>query len=194
MERKWGRLDSQNGLYVFSETQLKLAGACIDSWRTTTFWALMYMQSFLFDAKNIHNIGHELETQPAQYEIIFNHYYGQSFSSISHLSAETAPKYFKPFLTALKAGRGTEASEIRRSWLAEMRKASALFGAMNPFWDTAEFNSMLTHYVTLLCDSAENDILGKYQEIGTSYLVLCRLAGDLGEYMAMGIIRQFHIE
>ena len=152
------------------------------------------MQSFLFGAINTENIGRELDAQPAQYDLIFRHYYGAAFSSISRLSTEAEPKYFKPFLSALKAGRGTEASEIERRWLAETKNAAAIFGALNPFWNTAEFETMLTHFIKLLCQSAENDMLGKYQKIGNSFLVLDRLAGDLGEYMAVGIIRQFHVE
>lgn len=31
----------------------------------------MYMQVFLFDAASVDGIGHELDTQPAQYEITF---------------------------------------------------------------------------------------------------------------------------
>ena len=39
MEQK--RLD----LYTFSEHQLILLNTCINAWRGSTFWALMYMQS-----------------------------------------------------------------------------------------------------------------------------------------------------
>ena len=154
----------------------------------------MYMQSFLFGAANVENIGHELEEQPAQYELIFRHYYGKRFSEIARLSVENEPRYFKPYLAALKAGRGTEAAGIKQRWLAEMKEAADIFGSMNPFWNGAEFETMLSHYIKILCTAAENDILGTYQEIGYAYLVLDRLAGDLGEYMALGIIRQFHVE
>lgn len=186
-------MNAREDSYSFTERQYGLFTACIDSWRTTTFWTLMYMQSFLFDAKNTDNIGRELDTQPAQYELIFRHYYGEGFASIGRLSVEASPKYFKPFLTALKAGRGTEASEMKRRWLLEVESAAEKFARINPFWSAAVFKTMLTHYITLLCTSAENDVLGKYQEIGDTYLVLDRLAGELGEYMAVGIIRQFNI-
>lgn len=180
--------------YTFTERQLDLFTACIDSWRTTTFWSLMYMQSFLFGAANVDNIGHELDEQPAQYELIFKHYYGENFSSITRLNVQTEPKYFKPYLVALKAGRGSEAARIKRGWLEEIKNAAEIFGSLNPFWNATEFNTMMSHFIRLLCSAAESDILGKYQEIGDVYLVLDRLAGDLGEYMAVGIIRQFNIE
>ena len=47
MEQK--RLD----LYTFSEHQLILLNTCINAWRGSTFWALMYMQSRLFHAENV---------------------------------------------------------------------------------------------------------------------------------------------
>ncbi len=181
-------------IYVVTERQRDLLSACIESWRSTTFWVLMYMQSFLFRAENVDNIGRELDTQPARYELIFAHYYGEAFSSVIRMNTQTEAGYFRPFLLALRAGRGTEASEIKRRWLEEIRYAAAKFGAMNPFWSTAVLETMLTHYIRLVCASAEDDMLGKYQEIGQAYLVLDQLAKDLGEYFAVGIIRQFKID
>ena len=53
MEQK--RLD----LYTFSEHQLILLNTCINAWRGSTFWALMYMQSRLFHAENVDSIYRE---------------------------------------------------------------------------------------------------------------------------------------
>ena len=64
MEQK--RLD----LYTFSERQLILLNTCINAWRGGTFWALMYMQSWLFHAENVDSIYRELQAQPAQYDQI----------------------------------------------------------------------------------------------------------------------------
>ncbi|KAB4834903.1 hypothetical protein [Lawsonibacter faecis] len=60
-----------NDEYTFTERQFFLFRACIDSWGSKIFWAFMYMQVFLFDAASVDGIGHELDTQPAQYEITF---------------------------------------------------------------------------------------------------------------------------
>ena len=69
MEQK--RLD----LYTFSEHQLILLNTCINAWRGSTFWALMYMQSRLFHAENVDSIYRELQAQPAQYDQIMERYY-----------------------------------------------------------------------------------------------------------------------
>ena len=116
MEQK--RLD----LYTFSERQLILLNTCINAWRGSTFWALMYMQSRLFHAENVDSIYRELQAQPAQYDQI-----------------------------------------------------------------------MERHNTTLLCDAADQDLLGNYHAISASYLLLDQLACEMGEYMSVGIIRQFHI-
>ena len=52
---------------------------------------------------------------------------------------------------------------------------------------------MFIHNTTLLCDAADQDLLGNYHAISTSYLLLDQLACEMGEYMSVGIIRQFHI-
>ena len=47
--------------------------------------------------------------------------------------------------------------------------------------------------MTLLVGSIDMLILGTYRKVGLNYLMLERLAADLGSYMGLGIIRQFQI-
>ena len=42
--------------YTFTEAQLILLNASVNAWRGSSFWALMYMQSRLFDAENADSI------------------------------------------------------------------------------------------------------------------------------------------
>ncbi|MFQ9918584.1 MAG: hypothetical protein ACLRWQ_21610 [Flavonifractor plautii] len=65
--------------------------------------------------------------------------------------------------------------------------------ALNPHWDASLWSSMFIHNTTLLCDAADQDLLGNYHAISASYLLLDQLACEMGEYMSVGIIRQFHI-
>ena len=143
MEQK--RLD----LYTFSEHQLILLNTCINAWRGSTFWALMYMQSRLFHAENVDSIYRELQAQPAQYDQIMERYY--------------------------------------------RIQLTARLSALNPHWDASLWSSMFIHNTTLLCDAADQDLLGNYHAISASYLLLDQLACEMGEYMSVGIIRQFHI-
>ncbi len=55
------------------------------------------------------------------------------------------------------------------------------------------WSTMLRHMVTLLVGSIDMLILGTYRKVGLNYLMLERLAADLGSYMGLGIIRQFQI-
>ena len=59
--------------------------------------------------------------------------------------------------------------------------------------DASLWSSMFIHNTTLLCDAADQDLLGNYHAISASYLLLDQLACEMGEYMSVGIIRQFHI-
>ena len=160
MEQK--RLD----LYTFSERQLILLNTCINAWRGSTFWALMYMQSRLFHAENVDSIYRELEAQPAQYAA---------------------------YLDSLDARQRSQAERIRCQWLDLNRLTAARLSALNPHWDASLWSSMFIHNTTLLCDAADQDLLGNYHAISASYLLLDQLACEMGEYMSVGIIRQFHI-
>ena len=173
MEQK--RLD----LYTFSEHQLILLNTCINAWRGSTFWALMYMQSRLFHAENVDSIYRELQAQPAQYDQIMERYY---------LAADYAA-----YLDALDARQRSQAERIRCQWLDLNRLTAARLSALNPHWDASLWSSMFIHNTTLLCDAADQDLLGNYHAISASYLLLDQLACEMGEYMSVGIIRQFHI-
>ena len=168
MEQK--RLD----LYTFSEHQLILLNTCINAWRGSTFWALMYMQSRLFHAENVDSIYRELQAQPAQYDQIMERYYAA-------------------YLDALDARQRSQAERIRCQWLDLNRLTAARLSALNPHWDASLWSSMFIHNTTLLCDAADQDLLGNYHAISASYRLLDQLACEMGEYMSVGIIRQFHI-
>lgn len=186
-------MDSRPEIYNATEKQLELVNASVSSWRCTTFWALMYMQSFLFDACNIEAIGQELATQPAQYEHIFSYYYGENFASNCNLYSEDEDGYFSSYLLELKAGHSPQAIEIKQQWLENVKGVAEEFCKRNPYWSGEIMHSMMAHFTELLCASAEDDMLGKYQHIGMHYLVLDRLAEELGLYIALGIIRQFGV-
>ena len=175
MEQK--RLD----LYTFSEHQLILLNTCINAWRGSTFWALMYMQSRLFHAENVDSIYRELQAQPAQF--------------ITGTAAAGSPlyRYYAAYLDALDARQRSQAERIRCQWLDLNRLTAARLSALTPHWDASLWSSMFIHNTTLLCDAADQDLLGNYHAISASYLLLDQLACEMGEYMSVGIIRQFHI-
>ena len=82
---------------------------------------------------------------------------------------------------------------LRCQWLDLNRLTAARLSALNPHWDASLWSSMFIHNTTLLCDAADQDLLGNYHAISASYLLLDQLACEMGEYMSVGIIRQFHI-
>lgn len=97
MEQK--RLD----LYTFSEHQLILLNTCINAWRGSTFWALMYMQSRLFHAENVDSIYRELQAQPAQYDQIMERYYGIQLITGTAAAGSPLYRYYAAYLDALDA-------------------------------------------------------------------------------------------
>ena len=97
MEQK--RLD----LYTFSERQLILLNTCINAWRGSTFWALMYMQSRLFHAENVDSIYRELQAQPAQYDQIMERYYGIQLIVGAAAAGSPLYRYYAAYLDALDA-------------------------------------------------------------------------------------------
>lgn len=187
MEQK--RLD----LYTFSEHQLILLNTCINAWRGSTFWALMYMQSRLFHAENVDSIYRELQAQPAQYDQIMGRYYGIQLIVGAAAAGSPLYRYYAAYLDALDARQRSQAERIRCQWLDLNRLTAARLSALNPHWDASLWSSMFIHNTTLLCDAADQDLLGNYHAISASYLLLDQLACEMGEYMSVGIIRQFHI-
>ena len=102
-------------------------------------------------------------------------------------------RYYAAYLDALDARQRSQAERIRCQWLDLNRLTAARLSALNPHWDASLWSSMFIHNTTLLCDAADQDLLGNYHAISASYLLLDQLACEMGEYMSVGIIRQFHI-
>lgn len=102
-------------------------------------------------------------------------------------------RYYAAYLDALDARQRSQAERIRRQWLDLNRLTAARLSELNPHWDASLWSSMFVHNTTLLCDAADQDLLGNYHAISASYLLLDQLACEMGEYMSVGIIRQFHI-
>ena len=67
-------MDHKPGSYTFSEPQMTLLNDCVNAWRGSIFWALMYMQNRLFHAENVDSIYNALQLQYKQYEYIMSHY------------------------------------------------------------------------------------------------------------------------
>ena len=109
MEQK--RLD----LYTFSEHQLILLNTCINAWRGSTFWALMYMQSRLFHAENVDSIYRELQAQPAQYDQIMERYYGIQLITGTAAAGSPLYRYYAAYLDALDALDARQRSRLSAS-------------------------------------------------------------------------------
>ena len=155
----------QLDLYTFSEHQLILLNTCINAWRGSTFWALMYMQSRLFHAENVDSIYRELQAQPAQYDQIMGATMASSSLSVPRRQATPLYRYYAAYLDALDARWRSQAERIRRQWLDLNRLTAARLSALNPHWDASLWSNMFIHNTTLLCDAADQDLLGNYHAI-----------------------------
>ena len=181
------------GIYRVTEQQLDLFSACINSWRSSTFWALMYLQSFLFGASNVASIEQEVSDLPTLYAQIFERFYGAKYASLFSSNPHHNDSFLKQYMTELVTKQRRAAAETKKRWLDYAIFVSERFGMLNPHWSASIWEPMLTHYIELICACADDDLLGKYQEVGDTYLILDGLSSDLGEYMAIGIIKQFNI-
>ena len=103
-------------------------------------------------------------------------------------------RYYPAYLTYLDGRRRNLDDEIRLKWLELDRQTAAQLALLNPFWDSSVWGTLFVHNTELLCQAADQDLLGNYRAISNTYLVLDRLAREMGEYMGVGIIRQFQIE
>ena len=162
--------------YTFTEAQLILLNASVNAWRGSSFWALMYMQSRLFDAENADSIYQELQAQPAHYDQIMERYYGVSLTSGAAADGSPLYHYYDTYLEHLKQRQRRQAEQIRQQWLELNRLTAQRLAELNPHWESSLWGSMFTHNTNLLCQAADQDLLGNYRAISSSYLLLDRLA------------------
>lgn len=176
-----------------SENQYELVKMCVDAWQLGIFWGLMYMQSRLFDADNAKSMEEELGVMPKYYDEILQLYYGKSIGSMIGEQIEPLYNFFIEYLKLVAARKRAQAAELKQQWLIAMEKAAHRLADLNPYWSANVWETTLTHMVQLLSNAIDSNIMGQYKKIGDIYLVLDRLATELGAYMGIGIIRQFNI-
>ena len=117
--------------------------------------------------------------------------YGGSLPSGAAADGSPLYHYYDTYLEHLKQRQRRQAEQIRQQWLELNRLTAQRLAELNPHWESSLWGSMFTHNTNLLCQAADQDLLGNYRAISSSYLLLDRLAQEMGEYMATGIIRQF---
>ena len=142
--------------YTFTETQLILLNASVNAWRGSSFWALMYMQSRLFDAENADSIYQELQAQPAHYDQIMERYYGVSLTSGAAADGSPLYHYYDTYLEHLKQRQRRQAEQIRQQWLELNRLTAQRLAELNPHWESSLWGSMFTHNTNLLCQAADD--------------------------------------
>ena len=184
-------MDSQP--LMFSETQYDLVQICIDAWRLGSFWSILYMQSRMFDGDNAKSMEEELSAIPKQYGAILQPYYGPAVGTLISARIQTIYGFYIEYLDLVISRRRSRAEEVKQAWLLAADDAGQTISEQNPYWDAHMWSTMLRHMVTLLVGSIDMLILGTYRKVGLNYLMLERLAADLGSYMGLGIIRQFQI-
>ncbi len=178
--------------YTFSEQQLALFNDSVNAWRGSIFWALMYMQSKLFHADNVESIYYELQNQYKQYEAMMQKYYKLNLGT-EVPAGSPLYHYYATYLDYLSERKREQAEETRRKWLELDRLTATRLADLNPYWDASTWSTLFIHNTQMLCQAADEDLLGNYNAISRYYLILDRLAREMGEYMAVGIIRQFQV-
>lgn len=154
------------------------------------FWSLAYLNAALFHCPNREAVRRKLLALPEQHERLITYFYHSPEGVATAAALGRANRAFIQYIDAT-AGRDSEACDrCEAVWNEAIDAAAANLARLNPDWKREIWKAMLTQEYNMLRDIARATAEGNY-EVFPKHTPLCaRLARDMSEYLANGVVRQ----
>lgn len=185
----------QNGIESpnITRTQLDVLADIQTVWQHNVFWTYMYMQSSMFNSPNQLVIEEGILSLADAYGRLLGQYYGNGTKMILEKDIEAFFKTYIQYIEKLTQGEQAAQTELHQQWKEIGRKLAQKLSDLNPYWGMPEWNAMILQQIKMLDMEADNCLQGKYNSLESSFELFSRLATDMGNYMASGVIKQFGI-
>ena len=161
------------GVDMLTPEQYEVLASCANIWRHNVFWSLMALQQKLFSLPNAPVSEKEVLDLAGRYAELFRQYYGPN--------------------TARRIGSAAEPCPAEDDWVESARGIARELSTLNDFWREREWRAMLIHQIDILASEAKSTAAGDYSQTPLNYDVLDGICTEMGNYMALGLIRQFEI-
>lgn len=187
-ERKANCLDKSLNL-----KQQQLFNTLRRLWVEHAMWTRFFIVSTAFGLSDLEYVTNRLLRNPSDFAELLRPLYG----------SEKAAKFQKLFtehliiaaklVDAAKAGDITAADEFRKKWHQNADDIAAFLSEINPFWCKKAWQTMFYDHLKMTENEAAQILTGKYEASISEFDAIQKQALEMGDYMASGVMRQFHV-
>lgn len=181
------------GVELLTPEQYEVLVSCANIWRHNVFWSLMALQQKLFSLPNASVSEKEVLDLAGKYAGIFRQYYGPNAARKMGSAVERYCRLYLGYLDELCLKSGKKPCPAGDNWVKAAGDIARELAALNEFWREREWRAMLTHQIDVLANEAQSTAAGDYGKTPFNYDVLDSVCTEMGNYMALGLIRQFGI-
>lgn len=154
----------------------------------TLFWQLTFLNSALLGAPNKQTVQMKLLGQGILCEPLITACYD---TPPGHQLVRLIDKNNRLFIIYVErySVRNPAAREAAmKQWLDNGSQIARLLPMLNPYWKYPEWNAMIRHQIQLLSTIANDTAQGRYVTLNTTAPLCQRLAADMADYMAAGVL------
>ncbi len=181
------------GVDMLTPEQYEVLASCANIWRHNVFWSLMALQQKLFSLPNAPVSEKEVLDLAGRYAELFRQYYGPNTARRIGSAAERYYRLYLSYLEEICLKSGKEPCPAEDDWVESARGIARELSTLNDFWREREWRAMLIHQIDILASEAKSTAAGDYSQTPLNYDVLDGICTEMGNYMALGLIRQFEI-
>lgn len=154
------------------------------------FWSLVYLNAALFHCPNREAVRRKLLLLPEQHERLITYFYNTA-EGVSVASAmQRASRAFIRYIDALADGKPGGCADCEAQWREAIDTIAANLALLNPDWRRDIWKTMLTQEYDMLLRIAKATQAGKYEAFPQDTPLCARLARDMSQYLASGIVKQ----
>lgn len=186
-------MTNRNGNGCIYSRQTDLINTYRKLWSQHVMWTRSFIISTAADLGDLSLVTQRLLRNPGDLAKELRKYYGaEKVNQIEKLFTEHLT-IAAQLVNQAKAGDAEGAAATRTKWYQNADEIAGFLSSINPFWRRKVWQSMLFSHLKMTEEEATLRLQGQYAEDIAIYDDIEAEALEMADYMADGIIRQFHL-
>ncbi len=157
------------------------------------FWLFMAIQSVIFKAQNAFVIRNQISLFSQKWGKLFSRFYKENEAKLLTANVNNFFETYISYLDNISERRYQVCQDLLDKWRYLANIIAENFANVNPHWRVMEWRAIITNQIQILDAEIRNNIQGNYSTLQLSYNIYNRVASDIADYVAVGLIKQFSI-
>ncbi|QKN24130.1 acetylglutamate kinase [Caproicibacterium lactatifermentans] len=163
-----------------------------DLWTQHVIWTRLFIISTLSELNDLKYVTNRLLRNPNDFAKVLCQYYGrQKAKKFQDLLTEHLMIGSK-LVNAAKDGKTDLADDARKKWYVNAGEIACFLASINCFWSQEKWEEMLHCHLKMIEAETNYRIDGLYEKDIAEFDDISAQALQMGDYMAMGMMKQFY--